>query len=179
MNQRMASYGSYESYVAFSSDLIHWSPPQYTSLPVNESKNYAFHEKMLLELDGTKIKAINLKDLETDSDNDGLKDLEEEVLLTNANNPDTDGDGIDDLMDFRVLFFNPAEFKRYVDRFSEEKKDFLRICFDKIEFSPDKGSVEVEFSYFPTSFTGDGHRMRLRKVNNEWVVVSREQTWIS
>jgi hypothetical protein len=226
-------YGSYESYVTSSSDLIHWSTPQYTGLPFNKYKNYAFHEKMLLGLDGTKIKAINLKDLEKDTDNDGLKDLEEEVLLTDAHNPDTDGDGMDDLMDlnpirksiknptesmrvremvikkffsdkggynqgdlliivseseetqtfdnleFRVLSFNPAEFKRYVERFKGEKKDFLRICFEKIEFSSDKRSVEVEFSYFPTSVTGDGHRMRLRKVNNEWVVVSWEQTWIS
>ena len=80
---------------------------------------------------------------------------------------------------FRILSFNPAEYKRYVDRFNTRIEGFFHIRFDKIEFSPDKRSVEVEFSYFPTSFTGDGHRMRLRKVNNEWVVVSHESTWIS
>ncbi|MGD2090405.1 MAG: hypothetical protein PVH61_29805 [Candidatus Aminicenantes bacterium] len=224
-------YGSYESYVTFSSDLIHWSTPQYTGLPVSD--NYAFYEKKFLELDGTTIRAIHLKDIEKDSDNDGLKDREEEVLLTDANNPDTDGDGIDDFKDFdpirkaiqhpsesmrvremvikeffskkrvshrgdlliivseseetqtfdnpkfRILSFNPAEYKRYVDRFNTRKEGFFHIRFDKIEFSPDKKSVEVEFSYFPTSFTGDGHRMRLRKVNDEWVVVSHESTWIS
>jgi hypothetical protein len=80
---------------------------------------------------------------------------------------------------FRILSFNPAEFKQYVDRFSPGKEGFFHIRFDKIEFSPDKRSAEVDFSYFSASFTGDGHRMRLRKVNNEWVVVSCEQTWIS
>jgi hypothetical protein len=216
-------YGYYDSYVTFSSDLIHWSTPQYTGLPVSE--HYAFHEKKLLELDGTTIRAIHLKDIEKDSDNDGLKDREEEVLLTDANNPDTDGDGIDDFKDFdpirksiknpsesmrvremvikeffstvwvsrrgdlliivseseetqtfnnpkfRILSFNPAEYERYKDRFSDEKKNFFRICFDKIEFSPDKRNVEVEF----TDVSGPSfvsHRRRLRKVNNEWVVVS-------
>jgi hypothetical protein len=224
-------YGFYESYVTFSSDLIHWSTPQYTGLPMSGS--YAFHETNLLDLDGTEIKAINLKNLGKDSDNDGLTDREEEVLFTDCNNPDTDKDGIDDFMDlnpirkpvkkptesmrireavikeyigdlggygqgdvlivvseseetqtfenlnFRVLSFNPIEFRRYADRFGREKGYFFRIHFDKIEFSRDRRSAEVEFSYYFRPLAAAGYRMRLRKVNNEWVIISTGQTWIS
>ena len=72
-----------------------------------------------------------------------------------------------DNLNFRVLSFNPREFRLYANRFKEEKGNFFRIYFDKIEFSPDKRSAEVEFSYYSRPLAAVGYRMRLRKVNNE------------
>jgi beta propeller repeat protein len=46
---------------------------------------------------------------DADNDNDGLIDYEEEILGTNPYNPDTDGDGVDDLNDAFPL--NPLETK--------------------------------------------------------------------
>lgn len=46
-------------------------------------------KESLLSKNSSKISKENLQD----SDNDGLKDWEEELYRTNSNNPDTDGDG--------------------------------------------------------------------------------------
>ncbi len=40
------------------------------------------------------FKAIN--EITLDTDKDGLSDLEEKAIGTDPNNPDTDGDGVDD-----------------------------------------------------------------------------------
>ncbi|NOX32134.1 MAG: hypothetical protein GXP56_00130 [Deltaproteobacteria bacterium] len=41
---------------------------------------------------------------QTDSDKDGIPDMAEQVLGTNPNNPDTDGDGIGDVADTAPVF---------------------------------------------------------------------------
>lgn len=41
--------------------------------------------------------------LNQDLDNDGLIDGQEVILGTNFNNPDTDGDGIDDVVEYPPL----------------------------------------------------------------------------
>ena len=84
-----------------------------------------------------------------------------------------------DNLNFRVLSFNPREFKRYADWFVGEKGYFFRVYFEKIEFSTDKRSAEVEFSYYFRPLAAAGYRMRPRKIYNEWVVISTRQTWIS
>lgn len=46
--------------------------------------------------DKEKAKERLVQELEKDSDNDGLKDWEEQIYKTDINNPDTDGDGTSD-----------------------------------------------------------------------------------
>lgn len=189
---------------------------------------------MFLALCGDEITAIDLMSLKTDSDNDGLTDIEEEVLFTDCNNPDTDGDGVKDLDDInplrkpvenptdtmkirqavlneyiltgkanrkdglllivasesgetqcfenlapRVLSFNGSEYRLYEKRFLSEKGYFFKILFESITFSRDKRSAEVEFSYHFAPLAAAGYKVRLRKIDNEWVVISVIQTWIS
>ncbi len=45
----------------------------------------------------------------TDSDNDGLTDIEEEQLGTNPFNPDTDGDGLKDGEEVKVYRTRPQK----------------------------------------------------------------------
>lgn len=50
----------------------------------------------------------NICDDMTDTDNDGLIDLLEQDAKTDINNPDTDGDGVDDFCEIYLLGSNPV-----------------------------------------------------------------------
>ncbi len=56
---------------------------------------------------------IDIETLRKDSDNDGLTDIEETLLRTNLNNPDTDGDGIPDNLDMNPRM-NPPRTERTI-----------------------------------------------------------------
>lgn len=51
-----------------------------------------------------KLFKINLKDLTRDSDHDGYNDIFERSFGLNPNNPDTDGDGVNDFDDLNPMF---------------------------------------------------------------------------
>jgi len=228
---RSRKYAFSEAYLMFSSDLVHWDKPLYTGLGVCNSCTY--YKERFLDLCGKEITSIDLPNLKKDSDNDGLTDIEEEVLFTDCNNPDTDGDGVKDFDDInplrkpvenptdtmkirqavvneyvgkrkgfyqggllivtsesgetqcfenlapRVLSFNNSEYTLYKKRFRSEKGYFSNIQFESITFSQDKRSAEVEFSDYFAPGAGAGHKVRLRKVDDEWIVISVIDTWIS
>jgi len=231
-------YAFNEAYLMFSNDLVHWDQPLYTGVRIGRDfvyteSTYIYYKKKLSHLCGNVVISIDLPNLKKDSDNDGLTDIEEEVLFTDCNNPDTDGDGVKDLNDInplrkpvetptdtmqirqavlnkyigkkkgygqggllivasesgetrcfenlgpRVLSFNGSEYRLYEKRFRPEKGYFFKILFESITFSRDKRSAEVEFSYHFAPLAAAGYKMRLRKVDNEWIVISVIQTWIS
>ena len=90
----------------------------------------AIHDNIAIQLDLTKICK--------DSDNDGLTDIVEDKMLLNPNNPDTDGDGINDSEDK-----NP--------RFKSIKTDKSIIYETLIEnFKPNKrGVMEIDIANPP------------------------------
>ena len=90
----------------------------------------AIHDNIAIQLDLTKICK--------DSDNDGLTDIVEDKMLLNPNNPDTDGDGINDSEDK-----NP--------RFKSIKTDKSIIYETLIEnFKPNKrGEMEIDIANPP------------------------------
>jgi hypothetical protein len=91
-----------------------WKPPLYTGLRMMQPYEVVIGSTLpMLCDDGVRIevavkglddqvsRAIDLKwsDLERDSDGDGLTDLMEERILTDPNSADTDGDGLPDAVD--------------------------------------------------------------------------------
>ncbi|MDQ1354747.1 MAG: hypothetical protein QG657_5056, partial [Acidobacteriota bacterium] len=235
---RSTKYAFSEAYLMFSNDLVHWDQPLYTGMNIDESyvyigNNNIHYKEKLLDLCGKEITSIDLPNLNKDSDNDGLTDIEEEVLFTDCNNQDTDGDGVKDFDDInplrkpvktptdtmkirqavlneyvgkkkgfyqggllivtsesgetqcfenlapRVLAFNDNEFRLYKKYFRPVKGCFANIYFESITFSQDKRSAEVEFSDYFAPGAGAGHKVRLRKVDDEWIVISEIRTWIS
>ena len=124
-------YGFDEFWVSFSYNCLDWSKPIYTGVPANrsgykwivsadkigvkvipeprEDKNNRY-VRMLFDTTQTHF-IYNLSQLQSDRDMDGLTDLAENILGTNPDSNDTDGDGKADGFDSNPLA-SPAKADR-------------------------------------------------------------------
>ncbi|MCP4150097.1 MAG: hypothetical protein GY757_20285 [bacterium] len=77
-----------------------------------------------------------------------------------------------------TLSLTPAEYKRYMERFSGNG-NIYRLVFKDLRISEDKRSATLKFSYHYAGLAAAGYEIRLLKVNNRWKVIEFKTIWIS
>ena len=68
-----------------------------------------------------------------DNDSDGLLNWQEDILGTDKNNPDTDGDGLTDYEEVYITLTNPLMYSTNGDSVSDGKQDFDHDGLDNIQ----------------------------------------------
>ena len=122
-------------------------------------------------------------DKELDSDQDGLPDYIEEVLGTDANNSDTDGDGYSDFEEIKNGY-NPLGDEKYTEEEWEVVKEEVRSGDEKLYKSifvtEDEREIKNAFKSYTESFATSDMKTFLdtvtlkSKVELDNLLVSRE-----
>lgn len=95
--------------------------------------------------DGNLFK-IDLKDLMKDSDNDGYNDIFENGFGLNANNADSDDDGIDDFEDLNPLFRSEtSNFTNLYQQIIDQKIDYLQESTKKLHYTFECFETDCEY----------------------------------
>lgn len=134
----------------------------------------AIHDNIAIQLDLTKI----IKD----SDNDGLTDIVENKMLLNPNNPDTDGDGINDGEDknprFKSIITDKSMlYETLIENFKPNKRGIMEIdiasppAFKKNEMD----SLYSNFKTINLFITDDKDLQGLNLHDETMIIMSTEE----